>query len=62
MTLVVLDGDTNARLVVVSEQARIAVDLFTADDLLRKLYEFILVLRDHHVADGVVTLDIAHGS
>ena len=62
MTLVVLDGDTNARLVVVSEQACIAVNLFTADNLLCKLYEFILVLWYHHVADGVVTLDIAHGS
>ena len=62
MTLVVLDGDTNARLVVVSEQARITVDLFTADDLFCKLDELILVLRDHYVADCVVTLDIAHGS
>ena len=62
MTLVVFDSHANARLVVISEQACIAVDLFTADDLLAKLDEFILVVWDHHVADGVVTLDVSHGS
>ena len=35
--------------------------MLTSDDLLGELDELVLVLGDHHVADGVVAFDVTNG-
>ena len=58
---IILDCHANARLVFITEEASIAVDLFAFDDLLAQVDELVSIVGDHDVANSVMALDFPNG-
>lgn len=59
-SLVILNCDTDRGLIFITKEASIEIDLLSIDDLLAETYDFVSVLWDHDVADGVVAFDLLH--
>ena len=55
--LVVLNSDTDAGLISVTKEGRVTVEVLALDDLLSQVDQLVAIIRDHNIANCVVSLD-----